>query len=120
MKRQRLNRLSHAKRAELNRQLKDAVDACLICPSYNEFCSPILFVRKADSSLRLSIDYRGPNEVTRKDAYLRLVLQRFKEKGLKLRLEKCFFGLQEMEYMGYTVSAGKISVSAKEVEAVAD
>jgi hypothetical protein len=45
MKRQRLNKLSHAKRAELNRQLKDAVDAGLIRPSYSEFGSPILFVR---------------------------------------------------------------------------
>jgi hypothetical protein len=52
--------------------------------------------------------------------HLRLVLQRFKEEGLKLRLKKCFFGLQEMEYMGYTVSAGNISVSTKKVEAVAD
>jgi hypothetical protein len=52
--------------------------------------------------------------------HLRLDLQRFKEKGLKLRLKKCFFGLQEMEYLGYTVSAGKISVSTKKVEAVAD
>jgi hypothetical protein len=52
--------------------------------------------------------------------HLRLVLQRFKEEGLKLRLEKCFSGLQEMEYLGYTVSAGKISASTKKVEAVAD
>jgi hypothetical protein len=52
--------------------------------------------------------------------HLRLVLQRFKEEGLKLRLKKCFFGLQEMEYLGYTVTAGKISVSKKKVEAVAD
>jgi hypothetical protein len=221
MRRQRLNRLSHAERAELNRQLKDAVEADLIRPSYSEFGSPILFVRKADGSLRLSIDYRGLNKVTRKDAYplprvddtlnelkdanfythldlasgfsqvrmrdqdihktafqtpdglmewvampfglcnapatfqrmmndilrdflhnfvtvylddvciysrtleehmehLRLVLQRFKEEGLKLRLKKCFFGLQAMKYHGYTVSAGKISVSTKKVEAVAD
>jgi hypothetical protein len=69
MKRQRLNRLSHAERVELNRQLKDAVDACLIRPGYSEFGSPILFVRKADGSLRMCIDYRGLNEVTRKDAY---------------------------------------------------
>jgi hypothetical protein len=53
MKRQRLNILSLAERAELNRQLKDAVDASLICPSYNEFGSPILFVRKACGSLRM-------------------------------------------------------------------
>jgi hypothetical protein len=48
--------------------------------------------------------------------HMRLVLQRFKEEGLNL----CFFGLQEMEYLGYTVSHGKISVSTTEVEAVAD
>jgi hypothetical protein len=35
--------------------------------------------------------------------HLRLVLQRFKEEGLKIRLMKCFFGLQEMEYLGYIV-----------------
>jgi hypothetical protein len=51
--------------------------------------------------------------------HLRLVITRFKEEGLKLRLKKCFFGLQEMEYLGYTVSARKISVSTKKVEAVA-
>jgi hypothetical protein len=37
-----------------------------------------------------------------------------------LRLNKCFFGLQEMEYLGYIVSARKISVSTKKAEAVAD
>jgi hypothetical protein len=219
MKRQWLNRLSPAERAELNRQLKDAVNASLILPIYSEFGSPILFVRKADASIRLCIDYRGLNEVTRKDAYpllrvddtlnelkdvnfythfdlacgfwqvrvrnqdihktafqtldglmewvampfglcnapatfhriindilrefihkfvtvylddvckysctlheplehMRIVLQRFTEEGLKLRLKKCFFGLQEMEYLGYTMSASKISVSTKKVEAV--
>jgi hypothetical protein len=52
--------------------------------------------------------------------HLRLVLQRFnKEEGLKLRLNKCFFGRQEMEYFGYIVSVGKILVSTKKVEAVA-
>jgi hypothetical protein len=196
------------------------VDAGFIRPTYNEFGSPILFVRKADGSLRLCIDYRGLNEVTRKDAYplprvddtlnelkristltstspqvfwqvrvrdhdihntafhtldglmewvampfglctapatfqrmmngilrdflhnfvtvylddvciysrtleghlehLRLVLQRFKEEGLKLRPNKYFFGMQEMECLGYTVPAGKILVSTKKVEAVAN
>jgi hypothetical protein len=52
--------------------------------------------------------------------HLRLVLQRFKEEGLKLRLKKYFFGLEEMEYLGYTVSVGQISVSTKKVEAVAN
>jgi hypothetical protein len=45
------------------------VEAGLIRPSYSEFGSPILFVRKVDGSLRLCIDYRGLNEVMRKDDY---------------------------------------------------
>jgi hypothetical protein len=45
------------------------MDAGFKRPIYSEFASPILFVRKADGSLRLCIDYRGLNEVTRKDAY---------------------------------------------------
>jgi hypothetical protein len=69
MRRQRLNRLSHAERAELNRQLKDIVEVGLIRPNYSEFGLPILFARKADGSLCMCIDYRGLNEVTRKDAY---------------------------------------------------
>jgi hypothetical protein len=69
MRRQRLNRLSPAERAELNRQLKNAVEAGMIRPSYSEFGPPILFVRKADGSLLVCVDYRGLNEVTRKDAY---------------------------------------------------
>jgi hypothetical protein len=52
--------------------------------------------------------------------HLSFVLHRFKEEGLKVRLKKCFFGRHEMECLSYTVSAGKISVSTKKVEAVAD
>jgi hypothetical protein len=62
MKHLRLNKLSPAERAKLNRQLKDAVEADLIRrPKHNKFGSPILFVRKADCSLRLCIDYRDLN-----------------------------------------------------------
>jgi hypothetical protein len=70
MKRQLLiNGLSLAERAELNRQLKNAMEDGMIRLNHIEFGSPILFVRKGDGSLRLCIDYRGLNEVTRKDAY---------------------------------------------------
>jgi hypothetical protein len=34
---------------------------------------------------------------------MRLVFQRFKEEGLKWRLKKCFFGLHQLKYLGYTV-----------------
>jgi hypothetical protein len=68
MTRQRPNRLSLVERVELNRQLKDGVKAGLIRPSHKEIGSAILFVRKAYGT-RPCIDYRGLNEVTRKDAY---------------------------------------------------
>jgi hypothetical protein len=51
---------------------------------------------------------------------MRLVLQCFKEEDLKSRLKKCFFRQQEMEYLGYTVLARKVSVSTRKLEAVAD
>jgi hypothetical protein len=51
--------------------------------------------------------------------HLRLVLHRFKE-GLKFRLKRCSFGLHEMEYLGYTVSGGKIFVLTKKLEYVKD
>jgi hypothetical protein len=68
MKRQSLNTLSRAERAELHKQLNNGVEAGLIRPSQSKFGSPILFVRKDYGSLRRCIDYRGL-EVTRKDAY---------------------------------------------------
>jgi hypothetical protein len=100
MKRQRLDKLSPPERAELNRQLKDAVEIGLIRPSHYEFGSPSVFVRKVDGSLRLCIDYRGLNEVTRKDAYplLRVddyILDRLKDANfspiLTSRLASCKF-----------------------------
>jgi hypothetical protein len=38
---------------------------------------------------------------------------------ISVRLKQCFFGLQETEYLGYTVSDGEFSVSTMKVEAVA-
>jgi hypothetical protein len=69
MKRQRLNGLSTTERVELNRQLKDAVEAKMIHPNNCESGLLIAYVRKACGSLRLCIDCRGLDAVTRKDAY---------------------------------------------------
>jgi hypothetical protein len=67
MNRQRLNILSHAEGAELNRHLKDAMKYGLIRPSHSELGSPILWC--LNLMARFDSDYRGLNEVTRKDAY---------------------------------------------------
>jgi hypothetical protein len=45
------------------------VEGGLIRPIHSYFGSPILFVRKANISLRLCIDCRSLNEAMRKDAY---------------------------------------------------
>src|SRR5260221_13136828 len=41
-----------------------------ICPSKSPWGSPILFVKKKDSSLRLCVDFCALNRVTEKDRYL--------------------------------------------------
>ena len=54
---------------ELRRQLDELLKAGYIRPSNSTFASPILFVKKADGSLRMCIDYRGLNTITRKNKY---------------------------------------------------
>ena len=41
----------------------------MICPSQSSAGAPILFIKKKDSSLRLAVDYRGLNKITKKDRY---------------------------------------------------
>ena len=40
-----------------------------ICPSSSAHAAPVLFVRKKDGSLRLCVDFRGLNKITKKDRY---------------------------------------------------
>ena len=53
-------RMSPAELEELKRQLNTYLNKGWIRPSTSEFGAPILFARKADGSLRLCVDYRGP------------------------------------------------------------
>jgi hypothetical protein len=52
---------------ELRRQLDELLKTGYIRPSNSEFASPILFVKKADGSLRMCFDYRGLNKITKKN-----------------------------------------------------
>jgi len=54
---------------ELKTQLHELLDKGFICPSHSPWGAPVLFVKKADGSLRLCIDYRGLNQVTIKNKY---------------------------------------------------
>ncbi|GBG92291.1 hypothetical protein CBR_g55060 [Chara braunii] len=54
---------------ELRRQIDDMIDKGWIKPSESEFGAPVLFVPKKGGKLRMCIDYRGLNCITRKNAY---------------------------------------------------
>ncbi|GBG86574.1 hypothetical protein CBR_g41636 [Chara braunii] len=54
---------------ELRRQVDEMIDKGWIKPSESEFGAPVLFVPKKGGKLRMCIDYRGLNRITRKNAY---------------------------------------------------
>ena len=49
---------------------------------------------------------------------LDVVLKRLKEKGIRLKQEKCYFMLQEVEYLGHVLSSSGIQPSPKNVRAI--
>jgi hypothetical protein len=49
--------------------LVDNLNKGFIAPSQAPFAAPVLFVRKANGSLRFCIDFRKLNQITRKDRY---------------------------------------------------
>ena len=59
---------SPAEMAEIDRQLDEMLRDDVIEPSSSPWASPVVLVRKADSSWRFAIDYRRVNDVTNKDA----------------------------------------------------
>ncbi|KAK4685054.1 putative transposase, partial [Tremellales sp. Uapishka_1] len=61
--------LSEVELKALDEYLKDNLKKGFIQPSSSPAGSPILFVKKSDGSLRLCVDYRGLNKITRKNRY---------------------------------------------------
>jgi hypothetical protein len=54
---------------EVRRQLQDMLDHNVIVPSNSAWSAPTVMVKKADGTWRFCNDYRGLNEVTRKENY---------------------------------------------------
>ena len=62
-------RLRPAERTEVERQIKHLLEMGYVRPSTSPYGAPILFVPKPDGSLRMCVDYRMLNAVTKVDAY---------------------------------------------------
>ena len=61
--------MSQTKVQALREFLDENLHIGFIRPSKVGHSAPILFVKKKDSSLRLCVDFRGLNRLTKKDRY---------------------------------------------------
>jgi hypothetical protein len=61
--------LSEVEQLALREFLDENLSNHFIRPSQSSAGAPILFIKKKDGSLRLAIDYRGLNKITKKDRY---------------------------------------------------
>ena len=64
---ERTYRMSPAELREVQVQLQDLLAKGWIRPSKSPYGAPILFVRKKDGTMRMCVDYRKLNDLTRKD-----------------------------------------------------
>jgi len=62
-------RLSPKERETLQEQVQEMLALGLIRPSSSGYAAPVLFVKKADGSLRMVIDYRALNKKTVRDRF---------------------------------------------------
>lgn len=66
---QRTSRMSPSTQAEVDKQIDDMLRNGICRESSSPWSSRVILVRKKDQSYRFVVDYRGLNDVTKKDAY---------------------------------------------------
>ena len=64
-----LRRVSPLELEELQKTIKELHESGFIRRSMSPYSAPVLFVRKKDGSLRMCVDYRALNAVTKKARY---------------------------------------------------
>jgi len=65
----RLYSLSPVKLETLRAFINENLRFGFICPTSSSHAAPVLFVKKKDGSLQLCVDYRGLNNLSKKDRY---------------------------------------------------
>jgi len=61
--------LSPVELSALRTFIDENLNTGFICPTASSHAAPVLFVKKKDGSLRLCVDFRGLNKITKKDRY---------------------------------------------------
>ena len=62
-------RIPHAWDKEVSDQVQQMLDNGIIRPSSSPWNAPVILVKKKDDSMRFVCDFRGLNDVTKKDSY---------------------------------------------------
>lgn len=66
---QRPYRYSYEQKNIIEKMVREMLAAQVISHSSSPFASPVILVKKKDSSWRFCVDYRKPNEITMKNKY---------------------------------------------------
>ena len=99
-------RLSAAEAAEVSRQVAEFIRQGIVRPSSGPYGAPVLLVRKKDGSLRLCIDYRRLNELTKKDRFPLPLIEELLERLVGAR----FFTKVDLRSGFYQVAMAEDSV----------
>ncbi|CAF0983793.1 unnamed protein product [Brachionus calyciflorus] len=108
-----------SKRNEFEQIINEMLESNLIRPRKSPYSSPVHLVKKADGSIRLTIDYRKLNKLTVRDCYplprVNVLLYSLK----KAKSQKCQFFQTSINFHGHVVKNGTIRPSDDKIEVVA-